>query len=200
MKKTVVMLCLLLASGCAWAGPFGLSPGMTKEQIISLVGSQNVRESGIDRLVLDTVPQPNPDVDRYMCVVSPSQGLLAIFVDISVDTSPKGEGLKTKYAEILATLQDKYGKPFSVKDGLYPYVKAKDKQELYMKTLASEERSLEAIWTWSLTDDQGSGLEFLSLTAGVNPDGTTGKLSLVYYFKGMMAYERSKEKAKAATY
>lgn len=199
MRKFTILLSLLVASTSGWAGPFGLSAGMTREQIVSLVGAENVHQLAADMLRLDTVPNPNPDVNSYTCMVSPSQGLLAIYADIDVDTPPTGDGLKAKFSELSAILQDKYGKAMSVENGLVPYIKAKDKPELFVNTLASGERRLDAVWSWSYTSNDFD-LEFMSLTGGVFPDGKTGRLSLVYYLRGMGAYLEAKKKAKSSVY
>lgn len=199
MRKFIILLSLLVASTSAWAGPFGLSAGMTREQIVSLVGAKNVHQLAADVLGLDTVPQPNPDVNSYMCMVSPSEGLLAIYADIDVETPPTGDGLKARFSELLAILQDKYGKAMSVENGLVPYIKAKDKPELFVNTLASGERRLDAAWSWRYTGNDFD-LEFMSLTGGIYPDGKTGRLSLVYYFRGMGDYLEAKKKAKASVY
>ena len=60
------------------SGPFGFEYGMTREQIIKLIGKQAVKETKGDTMDVTTAPKPHPAFERYILIVSPDKGLLAV--------------------------------------------------------------------------------------------------------------------------
>src|SRR5438067_137324 len=86
------------------SGPFGFFFGMTKEQVIRLVGQSAVKEITDEgqTIRLTTAPRPHPAFDYYLVVISPDRGLLKIVaVGNTIQTNGYGDDLKSAYNEIL---------------------------------------------------------------------------------------------------
>jgi hypothetical protein len=65
------------------SGPFGFEHGMTREQVVTLVGRDAVKhfKGDLDDIVtLVTAPKPHPDFEEYMLMISPERGLVKILV------------------------------------------------------------------------------------------------------------------------
>lgn len=94
------------------SGPFGFEAGMTKEQIIKIVGEGAVKESDGDTLILTNAPNAHRDFESYALKISPENGLLKIVaMGKNIDTNGFGNELKNAYKDIRAALVNIYGKP-----------------------------------------------------------------------------------------
>jgi len=78
------------------AEPFGFHKGMTKDQITSVVGTQNIKEQKGDLLVATSAPKPNPIFEQYLLTVSPTQGLLKVMA-IGPRHSNRRHGCRTAF-------------------------------------------------------------------------------------------------------
>jgi hypothetical protein len=130
-------------------GPFGFEKGMTREQIIQMVGRGAIDPDPQDlphgRLTLTTAPKPHSSFDKYVLYISPKGGLLkvlAIGKDISTDAY--GLELQQAYASIVEGVSKKYGPPTNSFD----YHKGdlfKDADQ-WMMALYDKDRTLESFW------------------------------------------------------
>jgi hypothetical protein len=81
--KLFALILLGWTNASAGNGPFGLERGMSKDQVIRLVGLNNVADryaggkySGSDLLILSSVPKPHGAFVTYALTISPKDGLL----------------------------------------------------------------------------------------------------------------------------
>ena len=175
-------------------GPFGFECGMTKEQVIALVGKDAAKATGQDVLELSTAPRPHPAFDSYMLIFSPEKGLLKIQAyGAPIATNGFGEEVHRAFIEIRDAVSKTYGEPKTI-DYLRSGSIWKEPED-WMMGLLKKERVLLSVW------DMGSAgpnhIEMVTLEA----DGRSTEkawLSLGYHFEGFPAYVDSK-KAKAAT-
>ena len=73
------------------SGPFGFEAGMTKEQIIEIVGSAAIKETTGDTTIFSNAPKADPIFESYALRISPEHGLLKI-VALSKNISTNGLG------------------------------------------------------------------------------------------------------------
>jgi hypothetical protein len=173
---------LSFASSKAFAGPFGFDYGMSKQQVIQLVGRGGVksfdeRGNGV-WMVLTTAPRPNKAFESYSLAFSPSKGLVKIFaVGKDIDTSSDGEQLKSAFNDLHGGLVKAFG---AAED--FDYLKSGSiwtEDGEFMQGLRSHDRTLESFWTAKGAD----GLRDVMLRATAS-DRTTGYLTLSYEFNG----------------
>ena len=135
-------------------GPFGFEKGMTKEQIIVLVGKDAVDEkkSTGNVLVLNTAPKANPDFDSYTLTISPKKGLYSIEASGKpIFIGDEGGSLRRLYNLTVAAIANKYGAPY-IDDERCPYMLGNpcSQTETYLKAmrddLYKENHSSSAIW------------------------------------------------------
>ena len=192
MKKILclVFLCLSTQSySQEKSGPFGLEAGMTKEQILKIVGDGAIKASDGDVLLLTAVPEAHPDFETYTLLICPEKGLLKILaMSKSVNTNVRGTELKSAYDSLKASLATTYGKPNHALDmvsngsiWIYP--------DDWMAGLAKSERALASSW---MDIPLPNKLRFIRLDAAAKSK-TVGYLNLTYEFEGLEAYMKSKE-------
>jgi len=94
-------------------GPFGFQMGMTREQIIKLVGKSAVDQeySKNDVLAVRRAPVSDPAFEEYELVISPTEGLLQVSaLGKTIKTDSFGTELRVAYMRIVTDLTSKYGK------------------------------------------------------------------------------------------
>ena len=175
-------------------GPFGLQSGMTKEQVIQLVGADAVKENGEDSLLLTSAPRPHPSFELYSLIFSPAQGLLKLTaIGRSIQTSSFGNELHNSWPEIRDTVVKTYGEPKT-----FDYVRTGSlwkEREDWMMGLLKKERVLAAYW--DLKSRLPNHISFIKLSAEALST-EKGYLALGYEFEGWESYVDSK-KAKEGT-
>jgi len=191
------------------AGPFGFGYGMTKEQVIKLVGKDRVKTSkdDDDTLVLTTAPKPHPGFGAYFLTFSPEHGLVKIYASGNdIDTNRYGDTVRSTFAETEKALTATYGAPSEEFDFLRSG-SAWNGPEDWMTGLQKEERTLSSYWkpdpSRCLVADplvcqpalNSNHIVVISLHARASSD-EIGYLSLAYEFEGYEAYSDAK-KAKA---
>ena len=192
MKRIVPFV---LMASALWAQekgriePFGLHPGMTRQEIMALVGAGAVdaTNSKGDVLVLDTAPRPHPSFETYSLSISPSDGLLKV-VAIGKDIQTNGYGIEIMAAfhQTAEALAATYGTPQTA-DWLKPG-SIWDEQREWTMGLLKRERELFALWNKD-TRFSGIVLESVALSQEV------GYLKLSYEFNGWERYVESKRAA-----
>jgi hypothetical protein len=169
----------------AAAGPFGFEPGMTREQVIRLVGQDNVvqEDSHGDVLILRTAPIPHPAFERYLVIISPKNGLLKIqAIGVDISTNRFGRDIRSKFAEIRNALIGIYGSPEDF-DFLLDGSIWTDPQHWTMGLLKNE-RTLAADW-------HANGMFFWLRARAVSLE--KGYLALGCEFAGFDQYTDSKK-------
>ena len=172
-------------------GPFGFWYGMTKEQVIALVGKEAINKAVDDKLQLTAAPKGHPAFETYSLIFSPTQGLLKIVaIGKDIQTNDFGDSVKTAFTDLRDVISKTYGPPKSidfVKRGSL-WTDARD----WMTGLLKEERSLAALWDNAPNHIRGVILEANALST------SKAYLRLSYEFEGWDEYADSK-KAKAGT-
>jgi hypothetical protein len=197
--------CLFVGQAFA-AGPFGFECGMTKEQVVKLVGQGAVKhinwelaqESGIsnqnDMLMLSTAPKPHKDFGEYLLLFAPKLGLVKLVaIGKPVPTSRYGDDLKNFFLETRDAIADNYGTPETF-DSLR-FGSIWNEPQDWMTGLLKGERTLMSGWELKTTRPNHITGIMLKATASSTEEG---HLELIYEFEGFTEYERS-QKAKATT-
>ena len=125
--------------------PFGFKLGMTRAQVIALVGAGSVREDRGDLLILSTAPEPNPDFDTYGVSISLSAGIARVVaISKSIETNGYGEELKEQFRATRKVLENQYdsAETFELVRPGSTWRAPKD----WMMSLAMDERVLTSIW------------------------------------------------------
>lgn len=186
------VILLLALVKCAYAGPFGLERGMTKAQIIQLVGRSAVIADKTDALegsdlTLSTVPKPYKEFERYILVISKSDGLLKVLaVGRDFDTSADGEQLRDHYSALLNLLSSSYSSPTESFDFLKDGSIWTDAQDFTMGLL-KQDRTLESYWVASKGPALKDSISAINLSANAS-SRTAGYINLGYEFAGWDAY------------
>jgi hypothetical protein len=107
-------------------GPFGFRRGMTREQIIKLVGKAAIDSSQTqdDILAVRKAPVPDPAFEEYWLIISPTEGVLKVTgVGITVKTDPFGTELRAAYMNAVGAVTRKYGDTKGIADGCIAHPK-----------------------------------------------------------------------------
>ena len=177
-------------------GPFGLRAGLTKSQIIQLVGRAAVKTDIGDVLTVTTVPKPHNAFEDYSLVVSPDEGLLKIIAHgNNVNTNGFGREVWEVFMDIRDVISTKYGAP-KMLDGLVSgSIWRKDRD--WMMALVKNERYLKALWDLQTT--KPNRITVLVLKADAISE-ETGFLLLSYEFQGFEKYVDAKEAKAGAVF
>jgi len=137
----------------ASGGPFGFEKGMTREQIIQLVGKEAVSQQ--DKapsyiLALKTAPKPHPAFEEYILSISPKSGLLKLSaIGKTIDCDAYGTDLKTAFANIVSGVSKKYGPPEKTLDASTTDLFREPQK--WMMALYDKDRILESFWKFEPT-------------------------------------------------
>ena len=148
LLATSIGVLALFSPVFAQKGPFGLERGMTREQIIHLVGANNVEQSSSkgDTLVLNTVPKPHPAFELYKLYVSPADGLLKISaLGEDIRTNGFGEAVRIEFSAMREAICSNYGQPSRDYDFIRSGSLWTEPQDWTMGLL-KQDRDLESYW------------------------------------------------------
>lgn len=176
------------------AGPFGLRAGLTKSQVIQLVGKAAVKTDNGDVLTVTTLPKPHDAFEDYSLVISPQEGLLKIIAHgNNINTNGFGREVRELFMDIRDVISAKYGAP-KMLDGLVSGSLWRNDRD-WMAGLVKNERHLKALW--DLQSKRPNRITVLVLKADAISEDT-GFLLLSYEFQGFEKYVDAKE-AKAGS-
>lgn len=128
----------------AHEGPFGLARGLSIDEVKVLIGAEPY-SSHRSLYWFRTVPSPYPGFERYLLLVGEDQGLCKVVAVQSVTTNRYGTEARAKFTELATALTEKYGKPSTELDELYPQ-SMWDEPEDWMMGLLKKERVLATYW------------------------------------------------------
>ncbi len=205
MRKWILLLVGLLFSAVviAQSGPFGFQRGMTKNQIVALVGLKAVdtKASVGDVLRLKTAPKPETAFETYMLLISPDDGLVGI-IAIGRDTRTGDDGaeLKSVYDAMLQQLSSRYGGPSQTIDICERAGAACKRSADWMLMLLGRQRRLQSVWRPDVPTkamrDTGVHVVTLEATAtGIN----SGLITCRFELEGFAKYVASKSPPRPAT-
>ncbi|MEI9969760.1 MAG: hypothetical protein WDM87_14475 [Terracidiphilus sp.] len=175
------------------AGPFGFDYGMSKQDVVKIVGKNAIVEDDGDMLTLSTAPKPHGDFDKYLLIISPEKGLLKIVaVGIDIDTSGDGTQLKDEFEKLRTALSANYGQPEHDFDFLHAGSIWTDDQD-WMMGLLKQDRSLASYWDANPAlrpNFEGIALEAKALSSD------KGYVVLSYEFDGWGRYADQRQAQK----
>jgi hypothetical protein len=173
--------------------PFGFKMGMSKNQVIALVGKSAIQDQDNDSLTLTTAPKPYPDCDGYVVFFSPEKGLLKVVATTStIKVNDEGDQLKDEFSKLSGILRAKYGDPGHTFDFIRNNDEADEKY--WMMSLLDKERFLAMDWNYGTGEGKdgdtiGTGIYIKAVALSLN----TGYVTIGYEFPGWNAYVDSKK-------
>jgi hypothetical protein len=187
----LAMLTVLLPAAC-FAGPFGFEYGMTKAQVLAIVGQQNVLKDQDFLLRVASAPKPDDDFEAYLLLISPDKGLLKIIATgKTIDSSPIGTELRVHFGAMRDKLSKKYGPPTQSFDALLPGSNL-DAPGAFIESLRVKQRVLACNWDVDATKRKAAGPEsdhilgVILETKGLRR--SAGWLELTYEFEGFSQF------------
>jgi hypothetical protein len=136
---------------------FGFKEGMTKTEVITLVGAASVRKDDGDVLVLSTAPDPRPEFFLYVVFISTTTGMAEVKgLTRPIETNPLGDNVREEFKRFQTALEGKYGRPAVTFDFLHEPID-------WTIGLLKEERSLGAFWMSNPESQVAVGLEAQAL-------------------------------------
>ncbi|MGE5570922.1 MAG: hypothetical protein ACM3S5_17955 [Rhodospirillales bacterium] len=206
MLKHAMMLAALLTAGCMIAhaqatstsqGPFGFRPGMTRDEVIRLVGTGVVEKTeDPDDLLLKTAPRPHSSFENYLLTFSRDRGLVWLkAIGRNIRTSSYGNELQVEFRAVREAISGNYGEAKT-----YDFLRAGsiwDEPRDWMMGLLRKERILTAYWldrSRLSNHVQGIRLEAKALSTG------QGYLVLTYEFEGWNEYIATKKAEESSVF
>lgn len=184
IKAVLFFLFVLQASVCL-AGPFGFDFGMSKQDIIKLVGKGAVIEDKNEVLTLSTAPKPHSAFELYICVISPQKGLLKVIaIGKDIETSSSGSEIKSSFSDLRNALVETYGYPTKDFDFLDAGSIWSEYQD-WMMGLLKHERTLASYWKLTVQTDKH--ITVIALEAKATSQDK-GYITLGYEFEGFEQY------------
>jgi hypothetical protein len=111
-KWITASLFFCLCTGSALAGPFGLERGMSKQQVIAIIGQSAIIDQDVafGEIRVRTVPKPHSYFERYDLYFSPMVGLVRVeAIGRDIQSSGDGAAVKEQYNALRAALTEVYG-------------------------------------------------------------------------------------------
>jgi hypothetical protein len=197
-RVTLVFVAVLVSVTCsAQSGPFGFKKGMTRSQIIALVGQKNIDPRtlrGGEILSMRTAPKPDPQFVGYMLLVPPAEGLLRVAaLGRNTPVNDAGIELRGAYDAVVADITKQFGPPTNTLDDCNgPAILCK-RPDNWMMTMYGKQRKLASRWhpdkpTKAMTD---AGVEFISVEASAS-SMNSGFVACNFEFEGMEKYAAKK--------
>jgi hypothetical protein len=126
------------------AGPFGFEKGMTRDQIIKLVGKDAVdlKASHGGFLKLSTAPKPHSAFESYWLIISPTNGLVKVNASgKTIETGDSGVELRSAFDDVVAGVRQKYGAPLHAYDSCDGGIGCSD-SEFWMLSLLQRRKAV----------------------------------------------------------
>jgi hypothetical protein len=200
MKRVVFVLALLtiaLPSLC-FAGPFGFNYGMTKDQIIAIVGKDAViKDQGFVLRVLKA-PEADNKFEAYTLLISPEKGLVKIIAaGQTIDSSAYGVEIQVGFKTLRDAVTARYGAPTKDYDFVQPDSQLQSPSE-WTAALQKKQRVLASTWDLaaqkhlpkSIKDEHVNAI--ILETMGLKDN--SGWIQLSYEFEGFEEFYKSVNK------
>lgn len=193
MKHTlaIAILGLVLMGQSYAAGPFGFEKGMTIGQITQVLGKDSLKKvsGGSAMWETATAPKPHSAFDKYLLVISPTDGLLKVIAEgKDIETGDSGIELREAYKEIVDAISAKYGASKDKLEGCSG--SGCESSDMWMFSLREKNRYVMTYWKPANNADVSTiGVEALAL--GMNK----GYVECTFEFDGFSKYA-TEQKAK----
>jgi hypothetical protein len=194
----------IAASGSAAAqtadqGPFGFREGMTRQEIVKLVGESAVasrQPANKDLMTLHGSPVASPAIEVFTLVIPPTQGLVKLLASgKDIATSDTGIELQQAYSAVLTVLSKKYGKGQSF--DTCPAGNVECEPQFYMVSLKDKNRKVATFW--DLSKNPVNGIVNLMLEEEFS-DMNSGYLHITYEFSGFDKYADTQQAKQDSAY
>lgn len=181
------LVCLVMWNVC-FAGPFGLSIGMTLEEVTEACGGREpVRLENDDRYLIE--PEKRHSMfEHYAARIDDAQGLYYIWaISRDIFTSGYGAEIRSAFSALESSLSKSYGKPTKRIDEVAPDSYWTD-EKYWMRALSQGARTLAAGWE----DNLPNGLSGVYLGAQAEYD-SEGFIVLYYEFENHELVESAED-------
>ena len=139
------------SSSVSARGPFGISMGLSKDDVESVVGAGAalMEVEGQPNLFATTAPpRPHPRFENYLLKILPTAGVCQIRgIGVTIRSSSHGVEIRRAFNDLATTISDTYGE-YEEADYLLPG-SIWDEPEDWMMALRQNERRLQAVWKGS---------------------------------------------------
>jgi hypothetical protein len=203
MKRVVFVLALLTIAlpGLCFAGPFGFDYGMTKDQVIKIVGKDAViKDQGFVLRVLKA-PEADNRFEAYTLLISPDKGLLKIIAaGQTIDSSGYGMEIQVGFKTLREYVAAQYGAPTKDYDFVQPGSQLQSPSD-WTAALQKKERVLASTWDLTAQKHLAKGVKDEHLTAIILETmplkNNEGWIQLTYEFEGFDEFYKSVNKKSA---
>jgi len=188
MKPSMAFVFLFVVTVSAFpqAGPFGFEKGMTRQQVIHLLGKPAKADG--DQLMFDTAPKPHAGYVLYSLNFSPKEGLLKVVAGGHfIHTDDHGTELRSAYQDAINAISKKYGEPRLAVDRCNVSSEVDCADEHWMYALNEKKRELVAFWVPEANASHVSAIE----VEAVPIDYSKGALEITFEFTGWEAYSKA---------
>lgn len=195
---------VLLSITCtAQSGPFGFQKGMTRTQIVHLVGQSavDIKHSSGDTVTLKTAPKPNSRFDSYVLLISPTDGLVKVLgIGSVIQTGDDGSDLKSAYDDVVEAVTQKYGEPTNNFDVCNGGTGCSDSQ-YWMLSLMEKNRTVACYWLQPLPSQAMKDAHVHGIGVKIEPLSiNSGYVSVGYEFEGFSDYLDKKKAAENSSF
>jgi hypothetical protein len=164
----------------AHSGPFGLSQGMSLQQLARVVQLTSTERHGW--FATDKLPASNSYFERYDLLIDPKKGLCKIVATgKTLGDDAAGSQLTSQFRAIEATVSRQNGIPSRRFDFVRPQ-KIPDDSHSWMLGLWEGRRSLDTFWS-ATGSPENARLQAIYLSARAS-SVNSGWVFLIYEFKG----------------
>lgn len=182
--KQIIIAAAFFATFGAIAGPFGVSKGMSLEELKTQGAFVATNQQFVYRA--ETIKNGHPDFEAYTAVLTPNQGLCKIqATGNDIETSGFGTELKSKYQSLIGAMSEKYGAPSNNFDFLRNGSLWTEPQ-YWMMGLLKKDRTLTAFWRKSEKNNLPDSLHTIMIET-IALSGSKGYMRLAYEFDNIDA-------------
>lgn len=192
--RLLILLGLVAGAQTIFAGPFGLAAGMTRQQVVDIVGKGHISvlEADHDTLVMGTVPSPHSAFELYFCTFSQKYGLVKITaMGHNINTPHSGDLVKDEFYRMVMAVERVYGRSDRIDDRLLS-ASTLTSEDDWMEALKYGERKLEASWANTQVKQKDEKISQIHLEAKARSKDQ-GWIELTYYFSDFQKYSDEKE-------
>lgn len=191
MKKLFLLLILLSAPILLFSAPFGLSMGMTLDDLAETCDGAEPIHIEDDCYYVFPVKK-HPLFKHYVAFVDDDEGLYLIrAVSDDISTNRYGTEIQNTFAEIKERVSKTYGRPRII-DEIESDCVFKD-AEYWVYSLADGARAYAAIWESSAKNELKDDLTEVSIYASAKNYPQTGWIILEYKFNNMQAVQDAQD-------
>jgi len=163
-------------------GPFGISMGLSKANVESVVSAALTALEGQPHLFSTTAPpRTHPGFGNYVLKILPKAGVCLVrAIGLNIRSSSHGVEVRNAFEDMATSIADTYGE-YGERDFLRPG-SYWDEPEYWMMALRKNERALQAVWSQEEGSTLSNGISSIILGTSAR-SGSEGYLQLQYQFK-----------------